>query len=49
MQKQNLEKEKIIAQTRNYMLPSYHDKTHFKAAKSIQIQTGEPSLAANED
>lgn len=44
-----MEKEAVLAQTRNYMMPSYHEKTHFKAASSIQIQTGEPSLTVNEE
>ena len=43
-----MEKEAAVAQTRNFMLPSYHEKTHYKAARSIHMQVGEQSLLTPE-
>jgi|APSaa5957512535_1039671.scaffolds.fasta_scaffold88312_1 hypothetical protein len=34
--------------TRNYMLPSYHEKTHFKGALSLQMQSS-PSVIADDN
>lgn len=32
---------------RNYMLPSYHEKTHFKGATTLQMQAN-PSVQADD-
>jgi hypothetical protein len=45
IKKQNIENPDLG--NRNYMLPSYHKKTHFKAATTLHMQDGCPSLKSN--
>ena len=33
---------------RNFMIPSYHTKTHFKGATGLHLQAGTTSLIASE-
>lgn len=40
--------EKLKLTHKNYMLPSYHQKTHFKAAQSMNL-AGESSLSPNDE
>jgi hypothetical protein len=45
-QKIRMQKKKVDFGNRNFMIPSYHTKTHFKAATTLQLQC-EPSLMSN--
>ena len=47
IEKQEAKKGQLFLPHRNFILPSYHCKTHFKGGTAMQLQT-DPSLQLND-